>query len=453
MQSRFFRRQLHMLVVVCIFGLVLSACSSVQEQPAVPNTAIATPTQAATMSSADATPTSEVPDNTTPTSTPPTTAGARPCDAPAASASAPAAQSVSADWITYSADDNTITINKGANLTIADLSRALNRPAALKEMGQGEWLLGANLQIDKGATLQIGGPGVQRLKLRSDAKNFVWIKALGGTLKFSGVCVTSWDTRRNAVDEQPNDGRSFVLARDGARMDIRDSELNYLGYDANESYGVAWRLEGTTGTAENSRFGYNYYGMYSYEASDLVIRGNEVYYSVLYGIDPHTRSNRLIIENNVTHNNGKHGIILAEDCSNSVVRNNISYANAMHGIVIYQKSNNNVVEGNTVYGNAWEGIDVNNSADNTIRNNTVYNNGKAGIGVGQNSQNTTVVGNHVTGNQEDGIAIYSDASGTTVQDNTVSGNARYGIYVKSAGNEIAENNKVSDNRVENVKTS
>jgi hypothetical protein len=44
-----------------------------------------------------------------------------------------------------------------------------------------------------------------------------------------------------------------------------------------------------------------------------VVRDNEFHDNVLYGIDPHTDSHRLLIERNVVHHNGKHGIILAED--------------------------------------------------------------------------------------------------------------------------------------------
>ncbi len=178
---------------------------------------------------------------------------------------------------------------------------------------------------------QIAAPEVRRLKLRSDADGFVWIKALGGQLTFRDTCVTSWDSAKDAVDENYEDGRSFVLARDGARMEILGAELSYLGYDANESYGVAWRLEDTVGLAADSRFGYNFYGLYSYEVKNLTIRSSEVHHSVLYGIDPHTRSDQLLIEDNVSHHNGKHGIILAEKCSDSVVRGNTVYSNTLHG--------------------------------------------------------------------------------------------------------------------------
>ena len=396
----------------------------------------------------------------TPTSTSPTTLALPsrctdlPADPPASASAPPAedkqpedtgeAQAQSPDApkmeptmpIAYDANTNTITLNSGSPMTLPAVSRALDRADLLHELTPGEWLLNANLRIGKGAALQIASPQVRRLKLRSDASGFVWIKAFGGQLTFIDTCVTSWDSGDNTVDMDDSDGRSFVLARAGARMDIRSSDLSYLGYYANESYGVAWRQPGTTGTALDSRFGHNFYGLYSYEASDLVIRGNEVHHSVRYGIDPHTRSNRLLIEGNISHHNGKQGIILAEECSGSTIRGNTVYANALHGIVIYQRSNNNVIVNNISYGNGLQGINVNDSSNNTIRGNTTYDNAEAGIGVGQNAASNTLIGNTVRDNRKDGISFYSDATGNTLRENIVSGNARYGIYVKSSNNLI-----------------
>jgi parallel beta-helix repeat protein len=349
--------------------------------------------------------------------------------------------------VSYDTASNTIVVGPGSPMTLPALSRALGKPEALREQAPGEWLLAANLRIERGALLQVAGPDVQRLKLRSDAQGFVWIKALGGQLEFIDTCVTSWDEQRGQVDEQPDDGRSFVLARDGAWMTIRHSELSYLGYEANESYGVAWRTPGTSGQAIDSYFGHNFYGLYSYEASDLVIRGNEVHHSARYGIDPHTRSNRLTIEGNIAHHNGKQGIILAEECNDSVVRGNTVYNNDLHGIVIYQRSNGNLVEGNTSYGNGLQGINVNDASSATIRNNTVYGNGDAGIGLGQDANNNQLVGNLVRDNLKDGIYLYSGATGNQLRDNTVSGNARYGVYIKSAGNQLDQGNQITGNAV------
>jgi parallel beta-helix repeat protein len=349
--------------------------------------------------------------------------------------------------LSYDASTNTIVLAKGAPTTLAAVSRALAHPDALRELLPGEWLLGANLRIAKGAALEIAGPDVRRLKLRSDTRGFVWIKAFGAQLTFLNTCLTSWDTERNSVDQEPGDGRSFVLARDGARMDIRNSELSYLGYDANESYGVAWRQPGTTGEAVDSRFGHNFYGLYAYQASDLVIRSNEVHHSVRYGIDPHTGSNHLLIEDNRSHHNGKHGIILAQECNDSRIRNNTVFDNALHGIVIYQRSNDNLVQGNTSYGNGLQGININDSSRNTIRDNTVYDNLEAGIGVGKDAADNLLAGNIVRGNRKDGIALVSDATRNTLRENVIQSNARYGIYVKSEDNLIDVGNQVFDNAV------
>lgn len=347
----------------------------------------------------------------------------------------------------YDAETNTVELERGRVTSFAALSKAIGEEELLREVAPGEWLLGANLQIGEDAEVEIAAPDVRWLKLRSDTRTFVWIKALGGNLDIRDVCVTSWDEDANGVDQNYDDGRSFVLARDGAEMTIRTSELSYLGYAANESYGVAYRLKGTSGEIIDSMLGYNYYGVYTFEVSGLVIDSNDVHHSVLYGIDPHTDSRKLLIENNRAHHNGKHGIILAEGCSDSVIRNNTVYKNLLHGIVLYQKSNDNLVEGNESFANELEGINVNESKGNTIRQNRVYGNMKAGIGVGQSSKQNTVVDNTVYGNGEDGIALYSDATDNMLRGNSISNNARYGIYVKSKGNEIQGGHEVFGNRV------
>lgn len=350
--------------------------------------------------------------------------------------------------VTYDSAENTLAVSGRGVVSLQDLpALAKQAPAVLTQTVQGEWLLAANVRINPGITLTIAGPQVRWLKMRSDAGGFVWLKAMGGGLDIHDTKITSWDVGENDVDVMLDDGRAFVLARSGGRMDIRKSELSDLGYEANESYGVAWRMVGTTGSAVDSVFAENFYGLYLHEASDVVIRGNTVRDNYRYGIDPHSRSNRLVIENNIASGNGKQGIILAEGCSDSVVRGNTVFDNAMHGIVIFNNSDNNVIEGNIAYENGQQGINIKNSQSNTIRNNQVYGNGESGIGLGEDARNNLVLNNTVRDNKENGIYAYSGATGNQIGGNEVYSNVQSGIYIKSEGNLLLDGNTVHGNAV------
>ena len=71
----------------------------------------------------------------------------------------------------------------------------------------------------------------------------------------------AWDTSKNDVRKDQDDGRSYISAvseiitdsRESctgkaknnmgeARMDIEDSEMAYLGYYGAESYGLTWKV-------------------------------------------------------------------------------------------------------------------------------------------------------------------------------------------------------------------
>ncbi len=411
--------------------LLLGACSQAAVTPApdeqAPQAAAAAATAVATALAAP----SPVVAPTAPASPP--SDPAQPCTrlAPAGEpADDPAPTDIQAG---FDGGENTIVLSAGAGVSLPALSQALDNPAALREIAPGEWLLGANIEVGDGASLQIAAPAVRWLKLRSDADGFVSIKARGGALAVRGSCVTSWDEEQGQVDTDHGDGRGFLLARSGGQMVIEGAELRYLGHDANESYGLSWRLAGTSGRISDSIVSHLYYGMYSYEVSDLVIEDSEFHDNVLYGIDPHTGSHRLRIERNVVHNNGKHGIILADNCDDSVIRENIVYNNLHHGIVLYQGSDRNLVEGNEAFRNGAQGININEAANNTVRANRVYENLEAGIGVGQGAKDNLLERNEIRANQEDGVLLYSEAAQTEIRDNQIGDNLRYGVYVDSDG--------------------
>jgi parallel beta-helix repeat protein len=349
----------------------------------------------------------------------------------------------------YNSDTRTITLyNSAAGL--ADVSRVLNRPDLLREEAPDQWLLNANITIAPSGSLRIAAPDTRWLKLRSDERGSVKLEANGGKLTIENTCITSWDTLHNTFDEQWTDERATVIARRNATMIIHTAELSYLGYRTDDAstgeYGVSWMGTNVPGEVTDSTFTHNFFGLYTNSVTGLVIRGNEIRDSVLYGIDPHTASRKLLIEGNSVHDNGKHGIILAEDCTETIIRDNIVYNNLQHGIVLYQ-SNNNQIVGNTSYGNVEQGINLNDSSGNTVQHNIVYDNADAGIGVGLKSHYNTINENETRQNRKDGIVLYSEALQTLVRNNTISDNARAGIYVKDALDTRIENNVIANNDV------
>ena len=344
---------------------------------------------------------------------------------------------------TFNRATNTVTITQGTGITLTKLSQVINNPAALRQLAPGEWLMGATIEIDHGASLTIAAPEVTWLKMRSDVAppgpppdvptNYAMLKAFGGNLAITGSCITSWDDTKQVVDTNLADGRSYILARDGAQMTVDKAQLAYLGFGDRESYGLSWRTEGSGGHVADSDMSHMYFGVYSFDVGGLSITGNNVHDSTLYGIDPHTGSHNLTIKNNVVHDNGKHGIILAEDCVDSVISGNIVYRNQHHGIVLYSHSDRNTVENNETFDNASEGININESGNNVIQGNKVYDNAESGIAIAQTGQDNALRNNDVRGNKQDGIRIVSEATTTELRDNVIGQNVRYGIYVDTDG--------------------
>ncbi|CAM9369997.1 unnamed protein product, partial [Laminaria digitata] len=107
------------------------------------------------------------------------------------------------------------------------------------------------------------GGDVDELRLLSTSDTYINLRAYGGSLDFVSTKVFAWDTKKNAVDENEDDGRSYISAvsemitdskeicngkaksnMGEARMDIEDSEMGYLGFHDGESYGLTWKVRG-----------------------------------------------------------------------------------------------------------------------------------------------------------------------------------------------------------------
>ncbi|MCB0105556.1 MAG: right-handed parallel beta-helix repeat-containing protein, partial [Caldilineaceae bacterium] len=245
-----------------------------------------------------------------------------------------------------------------------------------------QWLLKANVVIERSARLNVTAATTSWLKLHSPpAAAVVLTVQRGGHLYLDGVKVTSWSSTAGDVDRTVADGRSYLLALHGARMDLLQSEVAFLGAGSGEPSGLSWRKRlddndpttGATGRVEESKIHDNYFGIYTYEAYGLKILHSEVYDNLYYGIDPHDDSRGFEVAYNKVYGNGTHGIIFSRRCIDNVIHHNEVYDNDQHGIMLDRGTNQNKVYANTVYNNQ-DGIAVYQSSDNQIYENVLRNN-------------------------------------------------------------------------------
>jgi parallel beta-helix repeat protein len=379
----------------------------------------------------------------------------------------------------YASSSNRIYVEGGGTATLSQIKAALPN-APLDALGNGVWLLRANLYVEDGSRVNLHGPAaggdVSELRLKSDAgSDFVTVIADHGTLDLRSTRVISWNSSAGGPDTEYATGRAFIrvrsrLASSGAalesRMDIHDSEVAYLGYNASESYGLTWKVVGSSpglydkvnvyGDIINSNIHHNYFGVYTYGHEGGQWLDNEVHHNVKYGIDPHDDSDNLVIEGNVVHDNGNHGIIASQRCNNVVIRGNRSYANTGNGIMLHRSSNDAVVEDNDSYLNTDSGIAIFASSRITVRNNRLLDNARNGIRLSVGAADNTVENNEIADSGKYGVYFYKGSDAPNAGDdgrpkrnvfrnNTIRGSTSDAVNLNDADANTFEGNTFSSN--------
>ncbi|MDP1883777.1 MAG: right-handed parallel beta-helix repeat-containing protein [Candidatus Moranbacteria bacterium] len=355
--------------------------------------------------------------------------------------------------IFFNAQSNTIHVkNAGSVVTLSKIRRALlDNSVPLEETGPGEWILRSNLYIGKNVTLVLDQREADYLKLKSDDAGHIWIRSQGGNILISGIKITSWDENKGAPDIEYATGRSHIVAKGSGRMDIIDSEIAYLGYEGlprrggpfGGSYGLSWKITSgkfkdnlLTGSVINSSIHDNYFGIYTFGVTGAVIKDNQVFNNIRYGIDPHDDSNNMLISRNRTFSNGTHGIILSKRCYNNTISENISFQNRLHGIMLHKLSDRNIVIDNTAYQNT-DGLAIYESNNNIVLANNLYGN-KQGIRINRDSSANYLENNRILSNAS-GFHLYQEARGNTLINNTVKNNG-LGISLQNASENTFYNN-------------
>lgn len=304
---------------------------------------------------------------------------------------------------------------------LADLARSL--PAELFEQtSPGIYLARLPILVRHGATLEIG-PEVRELRLSQDRGAML---AVEGTLYLHGSRLIGWNeaARRPAWFKSEKEFRPFVVAWGGSHTWIAGSTIAHLGYASTKAFGLSLSQYSTTvaqravwqrptGWILDSEITDLWYGFYTWEADDVVLKGNRLHGNILYGIDPHDRSRRLIIAGNeATGTRRKHGIIISRDVDDSFILGNRSHGNKLSGIVLDRQCSGNVIADNLTYGNGSDGIVLSESPDNLVWNNLSSGNRHHGIRL-RNSTGVRIQGSSAIANGLAGIyGVSRDLAGT-----------------------------------------
>lgn len=399
-----------------------------------------------------------------------------------------AALPCTAESIRWASSSNRIYITGDVECTLSQIKAlgSKSMPLVLIDPGSQIWFLGANIFLQQGAKLILHGSpvggDVNELRLKSnnttDVNNFVMIRADWGTIDVDSTKIVSWDEIAGGHDaEHALYKRAYINVRsrldaDGvtpreSRMDIKNSDIGYLGHNGAEAYGLSWKVLGSTsndktifdsigvyGDVVNNKIHHNYFGVYTYGAQAMTFVDNEVYESIKYGIDPHDDSDYLIIDGNYSHNNGAHGIICSQRCNNLTITNNTSSYNGGNGIMLHRNTNDSLVEHNTLYNNIDSGIAIFDSHNNTVRNNDAKYNSK-GIRLSVGSSNNIVENNNFSENSKYGMYFYKGSdiptSGdgriklNTFRNNTINTNGSVAAKIQQADSNIFESNEFTGN--------
>jgi parallel beta-helix repeat protein len=349
-------------------------------------------------------------------------------------------------------------------------------PLTLVDADDKVWFLGANLVLQNGATLALRGEAVGgdvnelRLKSNNVSNGFVTILVEWGSVLMDHTHVTSWNESAGGPDaEYQQYGRAYIRVRswlDGAtpresRMDIKHSEVEYLGYNTSEGYGLTWKVLGSAfdtvgvfGDVVSSTIHHNYFGVYTYGGQNMTFRDNEVFENVKYGIDPHDDSDFLIIERNYVHHNGNHGIICSQRCNNLLIAHNTSSNNVGNGIMLHRSTNDSIVEHNTLYDNSDSGIALFESHRNIVRHNEARGNEK-GIRLSVGSSDNLVEDNVFSESGQYGVYFYKGSDTPISGDgklrrnifrgNSIETNSSVGMKIQDAEDNIFDDNELTGN--------
>ncbi len=225
-------------------------------------------------------------------------------------------------------------------------------------------------------------------------------------------------------------GETVLRLMDGSADDIVGLVRSPWG-EVTSNWGIAdFTIDGNRANTAGSVDGF-----YTGPKPGALISDQDVYVSRIeihdvsrYGFDPHERTARLTLQDNVAHDNGVDGFVL-DMVSDSDITGNTSYANGRHGFNVVTTSTDLLLLDNTSYDNGGAGFVVQRGSENiespgniVISGARSFNNGREGVLV-QMSDNVVVTNSEIRDNGTAGVRLYG-ASHVTVENNIIANNSQ-----------------------------
>ncbi len=284
--------------------------------------------------------------------------------------------------------------------------------------------------VGRDATLIVSGEEFAEMRLGSDTGAYL---VVAGTLYVLDTRLVAYSESAGGPDHWDGDRgrvfRPFVVGWSDSRLFFGGSTIVSIGYPAGKGYGLSFTAgpsdlvatqsspKPPTGIVVDNSFQNAYYGFYSYEAEGVDVVGNEYRDNVVYGIDPHDRSQDLRIAfNTIYGTKKKHGLIISREVDFSYLVGNISFDNAGSGIMLDRDSVSNIVYANTAFDNRQDGLTFFESSCNLVMANDFFDNARSGIRI-RNSWDVALYANRIADNGGSGIDAYiADLAGSAAGD-------------------------------------
>ncbi len=296
----------------------------------------------------------------------------------------------------------TIVVANGV-YTVADLYRLIDDNSIIEKTESDTYLFRQPIYVSPTASLVI-----RDVSIRLSLDHGVFL-VTDGQLFVTDANITSWDEdagnegeRESVLDNERllygrQTPRPYILMNAGSQIYMANSRVSGLGYKGepgtfglsiskrppivtHQLYGYIRERSKPTGWLIGNTFTNNFFGFYSSQVDDVVLLGNVYYDNIIYNIDSHNDSNRLLIARNLTYNAQQaHGIIISRKVNDSIIAENISFSNYGSGIMLDRNCNTTLLYSNLAIGNEGDGIAVFESDHNLVLDNIIARNVRNGI--------------------------------------------------------------------------